>query len=621
MLIVLDNFEQIVDAAPQIVELYSLAPDAAFLVTSRILLRIRGERVYEVPPLATADAAAPHSVTRAASAPAVELFVERARAVKPDFTLTPSNTAAVVAVCQALDGLPLAIELAAARMRLLTPAGILQRLDGRLRLLVDSSRDLPNASAPCARRSMVDGLLGEDQRRLLCDLGVFSAGFTLEAVESIGAGRVWEAEAVAALEALVDSSLVSQSDVDGEAVFSMLVTVREYAVEKLASGRGTQDARRARAYIDDLTRRMSSQLNGPTQRETALRLDLERGNLRTAIRHLVDVGNADLATSIAWRMYVYWWLRGFFYEVGVWMRELLERVPDASEHARAVALFFHLWSAMWNTDKGDEIIAGLAGAADLFEASGDEFGASMARATKCFAKVTLGQPDGAVIGELEECAASFRRSGHRWAETLALIAVGRVAGALGQPAEATRYFSDALTAAEAAATRSRRRLHATTSRASCCSPARRMPPNAASATHSGSRSRSGTTRASRMPSRACAQPPRSAETSRSPRRSPPPPIRRGTVSSCSRPRSSSSTWTTSTPPPHRRMRMPSAGDGPGRDMSAAEAAELRAGERRRERRRGVTRQIGRACRNRMRVPGRAWASRSSAASVTTAITG
>jgi hypothetical protein len=149
-------------------------------------------------------------------------------------------------------------------------------------------------------------------------------------------------------------------------------------------------------------------------------------------------------------MYVYWWLRGFFYEVGVWMRELLDRVPDASEHARAVALFFHLWSAMWNTDQGDEIIAGLAVAADLFEASGDEFGASMARATRCFAKVTLGQPDGAVIGELEECAASFRRSGHRWAETLALIALGRVVGALGEPAEATRYFSDALTAAEAA---------------------------------------------------------------------------------------------------------------------------------------------------------------------------
>ncbi len=447
MLIVLDNFEQIVDAAPAIVRLYSLAPDAVFLVTSRVVLRIRGERVYEVPPLATTDAAAPASVNRAAASPAAELFVERARAVKPDFALTASNTAAVVAVCQALDGLPLAIELAAARMRLLTPAGILQRIDSRLRLLVDSSRDLPERQRTLrATIEWSTGLLEEDERRLLWDLGVFSAGFTFDAVESIGAGRPWELRTVEALEVLVDSSLVSQSDVDGEPVFSMLATVREYAVDTLASLGEEREMRDAHArYMDALTRRIAPQLEGAAQRDAARRLDVERSNLRTAMRHLVDIGNADLATDIAWRLYLYWWLRGFFNEVGVWMNELLERVPDASPHARAVARFFYLWSMMWTSDKGEEVVAGLQESSDLFAASGDDFGAAMADATRGFGLISLGRAGEDVV-ELFE---SLRASGRPWGEALALISLGRVALSQGRMDEAVRWFEEGLAAAEA----------------------------------------------------------------------------------------------------------------------------------------------------------------------------
>ena len=451
MLIILDNFEQVVDAAPEIVRLYDLAPDAVFLVTSRIVLRIRGERVYEVPPLAVADSAAPDSVSRAAASPAVELFVERARAVKPDFSLTPANTAAVVAVCQALDGLPLAIELAAARMRLLTPAAVLQRLDTRLRLLVDSSRDVPQRQRTLrATIEWSTGLLAEDERRLLWDLGVFSAGFTFEALESIGAGRAWEPRMIEGLEALVDGSLVSQSDVNGESVFTMLATVREYAVEQLVElgeERAMRDAHAA--YIDALTRRIAPELGGPSQREAAGRLDLERGNLRTAVRHLADIGDADVATDIAWRLYLYWWLRGFFYEVRLWMDELVDRVPDMSDHARAVAQFYNLWSEMWTTKDGAVIIAAFDESADLFAASGDELGVTMAQATKGLAQVTLGQADADTLPRLEESAASFRRLGLHWGETLAHIALGRVAWSLSQTDEADRQFAAALAAAEA----------------------------------------------------------------------------------------------------------------------------------------------------------------------------
>ena len=373
--------------------------------------------------------------------------MERARAVKPDFALTSSNTAAVVAVCQALDGLPLAIELAAARMRLLTPAGILQRLDGRLRLLVESSRDLPARQRTLrATIEWSTGLLEEDERRLLWDLGVFSAGFTLEAVEAIGAGRPWERRAVEALEVLVDSSLVSQSDVDGESVFAMLATVREYSVETLADLGEERAMRDAHArYMDALTRRIAPELEGPGQRDAARRLDVERGNLRTAMRHLVDVGDADLATDIAWRLYLYWWLRGFFNEVGVWMRELLERVPDASPHARAVARFFDLWSAMWTTDKGAEVIAGLQESADLFAASDDSFGKAMADATNGFAQITLGEPDAHVVALFD----GLRASGRPWGEALALIALGRFSLAQGRLDEAIGWFEAGLASAEA----------------------------------------------------------------------------------------------------------------------------------------------------------------------------
>jgi predicted ATPase len=365
MLIILDNFEQLVDAAAELVRLYTLAPDAVFLVTSRIVLRIRGERVYEVPPLATqGDRDAPRmargsdpatlaaeTLARAAASPAVELFVERARAMKPDFALTASNAAAVVAICQTVDGVPLAIELAAARIRLLTPSAVLQRLDTALRLLVDSNRDVPERQRTLrATIEWSTGLLEPDEQRLLWDLGVFSGGFTFDAIEAIGAGRVWEPRMVEALEALVDGSLVSQSDIHGESVFTMLATVREYAVEQLAAAGEERAMRDAHArYIDALTRRIAPELGGPRQREAAGRLDLERSNLRSAVRHLADTGDADLATDIVWRLYLYWWLRGFFYEVRLWMDELLERVPNPSDHALAVMRFFTLWSEMWDT--------------------------------------------------------------------------------------------------------------------------------------------------------------------------------------------------------------------------------------------------------------------------------
>lgn len=451
MLIVLDNFEQLVAAAPELVSLYALAPETSFLVTSRAVLRVRGERVYEVSPLRIDDPAAPGSVSRAATSPAVELFVERARAVKPDFSLTAANTPSVVSLCRELDGLPLAIELAAARMRLLTPEAVLSRLHRSGSALGDA-RDLPERQRTLhATIAWSEELLASDERAMLRDLGVFSAGFTLDAVEAVAAGRPWAERAFDALEALVDNSLVSQSESDGEAVFTMLVTVREYAVDRLRSSGDEERMRDAHAaYFLDLARRISPLLGGSDQRSATRRLDLERGNLRTAVRHLIAASRADAATEIAWRLYIYWWLRGFFYEVRVWMEELMAAVPDMPPHSLAIARFYYLWSEMWRTDEREDIVGGLLECGAMFAATGDEFGRTMSEATAGLARVTMGDPDIASAAvDLERCAARFREGGDRWAEVLTLIALGRLAWTVGDTEGATERFAEASVAARA----------------------------------------------------------------------------------------------------------------------------------------------------------------------------
>ena len=451
MLIVLDNFEQLVEAAPTLVRLYSLAPTVTFLVTSRVVLRIRGERVYEVPPLPSSDPTSPDSVTRAADSPAVRLFVERARAMRPDFELTEANLPAVVGICRILEGLPLAIELAAACIRVLPPAGILRRLGGSLMALVESSRDLPTRQRTL--RSTIEWsteLLDVRVRDLLFDLGVFAAGFTLEAVGALGRGRSWDGHAIDRLGELIDSSLVRQEDVDGEPVFSLLATVREYGLEQLTA-RGELDAVRDAhaAFYAGLIRRIAPGLTGPGQRDAARRLTLERANLRAAIRHLVAVRDAETVTELAFPLYLYWWLRGYFAELRVWMTELLERAPDASVHARAVARFFIVWAEMWDTS-GADAVARFEEVQHLFAESEDPLGVAMSEAASGLSRV--GRADGdvrAAIEELTRSVAAFRAGGHRWGEALSLVALGRVSLAMGQLEQAVSLFDQSLAAATA----------------------------------------------------------------------------------------------------------------------------------------------------------------------------
>src|SRR6478735_962511 len=451
VLVVLDNFEQIVDAAPVLSRLSAAAPLAKFLVTSRIVLRIRGEQVYEVTALPTPDAAAAPSLDRTLRSSACMLFVDRATAVKPGFSLNEDNAADIADICRRLEGLPLAIELAAAKVRLLNPRGIAERLEQSLPLLTAAVRDLPERHR--TMRAAIDwsvGLLPDEQRDLLDDLGVFATRFTLEAVEAVGAGRSWDGTALESLSALVDASLVTQTEIDGRSVFSLLAIVREYAIERLKLHGAAGAVRAAHAdYYRGLVRRVAPGLRGSGQADSVAQLGVELPNLRAAVRHLVYTDRLDDAGDFAWSLLIYWWIAGFFAEVRVWMLELLAKELPITQHTRAVAWFLALWGEMWQRPS-DGVVAGLGECVRLFAESGDEDASAMAIAARATARLSLPMPDvKKARRELGQAVERLHALGNTWAEGITEVSQGRLAWLLDQRDEALAHFSRAIEIAEA----------------------------------------------------------------------------------------------------------------------------------------------------------------------------
>jgi predicted ATPase len=453
VLIVLDNFEQIVDAAPVLVRLYTVAPTATFLVTSRIVLRIRGERVFEVAPLTTPAGEGPASLDRATRSAAVTLFVDRARAIDADFDVTADNAGDLADICRRLEGLPLAIELAAAKVRILSPSGIAERLERSLPLLTAAVRDMPDRHK--TMRATIDwsvSLLPDTQRELLEDLGVFATRFTLDAVEALGEGRSWGDEAIDALTALIDGSLVKQSEVGGRRVFSLLSLVREYALGRLKERGDAVRVRRAHAdYYRGLVQRIAPGLGGSGQADAVVRLGLELPNLRAAVRHLIYTNRLDDAGDFAWSLLIYWWISGFFAEVRVWMLELLEKQHDQpiTQHTRAIAWFFALWGEMWQRPS-EQVIAGLGECVRLFTESGDEDAAAMALAARATARVQFSHLDtDKADAELREAVVTLSERGNTWAEAITEVSLGRLAWVSGATDDALAHFDRATSLAEA----------------------------------------------------------------------------------------------------------------------------------------------------------------------------
>jgi predicted ATPase/class 3 adenylate cyclase len=317
MLLVLDNFEQITDGAPVVDRLLSLAPRLTILVTSRVPLHLSGEQEYHVPPLTLPDPSQVLDMVALGANESVMLFVERAAAVRPGFRITQETAGAVAEITARLDGLPLAIELAASRVKILSPPELLDRLGRRLPLLTGGARDLPERQRTL--RAAIEwsyDLLDTDEHRLFARLAVFAGGWSLDAAEAVCGSDV-EAEVLDGLGTLVDHSLVRRGRPrGGETRFRMLETIREFAAERLsAAGDEEEEMRRRHArFIRELAEQAEPHLTTDGQAEWLGRLEREHDNLRAALDWADRTGDADTAVRIASAVWRFWQQHGYLAE-------------------------------------------------------------------------------------------------------------------------------------------------------------------------------------------------------------------------------------------------------------------------------------------------------------------
>lgn len=340
LLLVLDNFEHVVEAAPLVGELLAACPRLKVLATSRTVLRLAAEHDYAVPPLAVPDLARLPDVASMRQYDAVALFIQRAQAAKADFAITNESAPAVAEICARLDGLPLAIELAAARIRLFPPHALLSRLSKRLQVLTGGARDLPTRQQTL--RGAIDwsyGLLNEGEKRLFARLAVFAGGCTIEAAETVcDAGGDLGMDALDGLSSLVEKSLLQQVG-ENEPRLVMLETIREYAAERLEeSGDQDQVRRHHTQYYLLLAEEAEPELTGPDQRMWLDRLEVEHDNIRAGLRQAFDQGDVEVGLRLVAAVWPLWYAHAHFREGMRWLEQGLAQGTGVSEPVLARAL-------------------------------------------------------------------------------------------------------------------------------------------------------------------------------------------------------------------------------------------------------------------------------------------
>ena len=376
-------------AASGLAELLAAAPRVTLLVTSREALHLRREQTFHVPPLPLPDPQHLPSLEQLSQIPSVALFVQRAQAIDPDFALTEDNARAIAELCVHLDGLPLAIELAAARTTLLSPQMILERLGQRLSLLRWQARDLPERQQTL--RSAIAwsyDLLSPEEQVLFRRLGIFAGSFSLEAAEAIGAGghgagiprdSAWVSptglDALEGLASLVDKSLVQVQGMEGDTVrYVLLESIRDYALERLAETGELDAAGRIHArYYLDLAELAEPELTGREQRAWFHRLELAHENLRAALRWFSEHGEGELGLRLATALGYFWEARGYMAEGQRQLEEALARAPAAEPQLRARALSRLGALLMWSTE-GKRAKVVLIEALELARSVGDTLG-------------------------------------------------------------------------------------------------------------------------------------------------------------------------------------------------------------------------------------------------------
>ncbi|MCD6031370.1 MAG: diguanylate cyclase and serine/threonine protein kinase with repeat, partial [Thermomicrobiales bacterium] len=446
MLLVLDNLEQVTDAAAALSELVAACPRLKMLATSRAPLRIAGEHLFAVPPLALPrDQPAtirPVSLDALATVEAVALFVDRARAASPGFAMTAANAPVIAAICERTDGVPLAIELAAARTSVLSLADLRDRMSHQLAILRGGPRDQPPRL-----RSMADAigwsynLLSSDERALFRRLAIFVGGVALDAAEAVGGD-----DALDSLAALVDQSLLQRvAGPNGATRYAMLETVREYGVQRLAESEEEPAVRDAHAdWCIALAEQADPELSGPDQARWFDRLEAEHPNMRAALTWLLDREDAArgvrLATALSW----FWSSRGYLREAHGWMQGFLDLPGGVSPSARAMGLREAANIAHWQGDLDSAARLAAESLAVLRE-HGDP--AQVAAGLRGLGSIAIDQrrlDEGAAV--LAESRELLQSSGVPWDAAFAVYLWGRHAAAGGRYAEAAERFAEAAAA-------------------------------------------------------------------------------------------------------------------------------------------------------------------------------
>jgi len=449
LLLVTDNFERVVIAAKAVSEMLARVSGMKVLATSRTPLHVYGEREVPLAPLPLPDPARLPPLEQLNQYDAVRLFIERAQAVKPDFAVTPANAPAVAEICYRLDGLPLAIELAAVYVKVLPPQALLKRLEKRLPLLTGGARTLP-----ARQQTMRDAvawshdLLSAEEQIHFRRLAVFAGGCTLEAAEAV-VNPEGTRDVFAGITALVDTSLLRQDDgVDSDPRFRMLETVREFGLERLeASGEGAETRRRHARFFLDLAERAYPETGDPTWLDA---IEGEHDNVRAALAWSRDTGDHDTLLRLAGALTYFWYYRGYLNEGQRWLSLALETAPDdAAPRPRAWALTASgLLANVWGeTNRAAER---LTESFSWWERSSDAYGLAVARSLLGGVYVSQGRYDAAEAlfttneSYFRDNEAALREAGHENWLAHARFHRGVIAWTQGDDARARSLLRDAV---------------------------------------------------------------------------------------------------------------------------------------------------------------------------------
>ena len=443
ILLVLDNLEQVIGCAVQIADMLRAAPGLKIAATSRVPLRITGEREFQVPTLPVpGQAGSPEEMLANDS---VRLFVSAVQAVDPDFTLRPENTLVIVDICRRLDGLPLALEIAAARSKLLPLPEILERVDANLRILSRRERDLPPRQQTLhAAIEWSYDLLEAEEQRVFSRLGVFVGGFTLAAAEKV-CDPEGAADILAALDILLDNSLIRRSAIEtGAARFEMLLTIRDYALEKLAARGEEEAARRSHArYFSSKAGVFVERMFAAESTSVLNEIQADYGNYRAAMAWgLSQPGELAVASRIAYNIFWFWYRHGHFHEGRSWAEKILARTRENDiSTIRAHSLSTAASMAMWQADL-DQAHKLSAQSLEISYFLEDIQGIAFESMGMGVILLNQGRDEEART-HLEKSIELFREMDSTYFEAVTMVHQANVALALGAPDEASDWLARA----------------------------------------------------------------------------------------------------------------------------------------------------------------------------------